>query len=375
MSKDHFVPRHYLRQFAIHGTTEMVAAARICPYIFLGTKAIRGQCQQVDFEEGDKKLSELLKITENDLAPILAAVVKKKNFTEPELLGLRWLVATLHVRTRKAAESHKDFQKRIFYEVIKDAIEMGKLPLPPEGTWTEEMVDCKGMPGFLMNNVIPCALEMQTLACKILEASGENFFITSDNPVAVLNQFCARAESNRSHAGFSKSGFQLLLPISPKLCLFFYDAKIYKAGSRRHRLTAISTEDVEIVNSLQIQSAENSVYFHKTEMEGEIKRLISLYVQLRVPVDSSLRILPGPTPEDEILHFRQLSVKLPRTWRFCNLRRHINYGVGDRRNPAWTALISELMNDFEKNPDGGDIQTRFQKILGDPNSLKGVHVS
>ena len=372
MPKDHFVPRHYLRQFAIEGTTEMVAAARVSPYIFLGAKAIKAECQQVDFEEGDKKLSELLKTTENDIAPVLAAVVKKKNFAEPELVGLRWLAATLHVRTRKAVESHKVFPKQMFYDVIKNAIETGKLPLPPEGKWTKEMVDCKGMPGFLMSNVIPCALEMQTLSCKILEASGGSFFITSDNPVAVLNQFCENAKTNRSHAGFSKSGFQLLLPISPKLSLFFYDSKIYKVGSRRHRLIEISIDDVEIVNSLQIQSAENSVYFHTAELEDEIKQLISLYAQLRMPADSSLRILPGPTPEEEILHFRQLSVKLPKLWKFCNLRRRVNYGVGDRRNPAWTALISELMNDFEKHPNGGDIQTRLEKILADPHSLKNI---
>jgi hypothetical protein len=374
MAKDHFVPRHYLRQFAINGSKEMVAAVQICPYRFLGSKGIGGQCQQADFEEGDKKLGNLLKTSENDLAPVLVEVVKKETFTEPQLVALKWFAVTLHVRTRKAAEAYKVFPKRIFYEVIKSGIEAGKLPLPPEGKWTEEMVDCKGVPGFLMNNVIPCALEMQTLACKLLKAPSGAFFITSDNPVVVLNQFCAGADPHRSFAGFSKSGFQLLLPISPNLCLIFYDAKIYKVGSPRHRLVSISINDVEVVNALQIQSAEDCAYFHEVKLESEVQRLIGLYAQFRIPAQDSLRIFPGPKQNEEVLHLRQLSARLPKPWGLCRVRRHVKCRVGDRRDPAWSALIGELMDDFAKQPGGGDIHTRIEKILADPNSLRDIPV-
>jgi hypothetical protein len=374
MARDHFVPRHYLRQFAIIGSTEMVAVVQVCPYRFLGPKGIGGQCQQADFEEGDKNLGTLLKTSENDLAPVLVEVVKKENFTEPELVALRWFTVTLQVRTRKAAEAHKLFPKRIFYEVIKSGIEAGKLPLPPEGKWTEEMVACKGVPSFLMKNVIPCALEMLTLAFKLLKAPGEACFLTSDNPVVVLNQFCASAEPHRNFAGFSKSGFQLLLPISPNLCLIFYDAKIYKLGSPRHRLIRISKNDVELVNALQIQSAENFLYFHEPALEKDVQNLVSLYTKLRVPVQDGLRTLPGSKQGEEILHLRQLSGKLPKPWEFCRLRRHIKSRIGDRRNPAWSALIEELMDDFEKHPNGGDIHTRIERILADPNSLKNIPV-
>jgi hypothetical protein len=60
----------------------MVAVVQVRPYRFLGAKEIGGQCQQVDFEEGNKQLGSLLKISENDLAPVLVEVVKKEDFTE-----------------------------------------------------------------------------------------------------------------------------------------------------------------------------------------------------------------------------------------------------------------------------------------------------
>jgi hypothetical protein len=69
-----------------------------------------------------------------------------------------------------------------------------------------------------------------------------------------------------------------------------------------------------------------------------------------------------------------LSVKLPKPWECCRLRRHVKSLVGDRRNPAWSALIGELMDDLEKHPNGGDIPTRIGTILADPNSLKNIPV-
>jgi hypothetical protein len=374
MAKDHFVPRHYLRRFAIKGSEEIVVS-KVSPYRFLGPKGIGGQCQETDYYEGNKDLDKLLGTYENDLAPILVRVVQNEDFTEPELVALRWLVVILRSRTRKAAEEYNIFARRIHYEVIQRAIESGHLPPPPDGKWTEEMVDVKGTSGFLIQvSGMRCSLEMQTLACKLLKAEGGSSFITSDNPVVALNQFCASAEPHRGFVGYRKAGFQLLIPISPKLCLFFYDPKVYKVGSSRHRLIAISKSDVEIVNALQIQSAEDSIFFHDTRLEGAIQNLIVSYARLRVPLQDALRLLPGSKDGEKIIHFRRLSVRLPRSWGFCHLRRRINCQIGDRRNPAWSALIEELMADFEKNPNGGDMQARIEKILADPNTLKNIRV-
>jgi len=100
--------------------------------------------------------------------------------------------------------------------------------------------------------------------------------------------------------------------------------------------------------------------------------MVALYGGLRVPIEDCLQTLAGSKEGEELLHFKQPSVKLPRTWAFCRMRRHYNASVGDRRNPEWTALIDELMDDFEKNPNGGDIHTRIRNILADPNSLKKI---
>ncbi len=374
MAKDHFVPRHYLRQFAVNGAEEIMVS-KVSPYGHLGKKGIGWACQQSDFYEGNEALNRLIWTSENDLAPVVVQVVQKEDFTEPERIALCWLAATLHVRTKKATEAYKLFPKRIAYEVIQNGIESGKLPPCPDGEWNENMMDFKGVPGFLFkHSVIPGALEMQTLACKLLKSPDGAFFLTSDNPVMLLNQFCSEVDRFRNHAGFGKAGFQLLLPISPRLCLIFYDAKVYKVGFRRDRRVSLSADDVEIVNALQIQSAAEFVFFSDPTAESIAQMAVAQYSSLRVPLQDCLQTYAGPKEGDQLLHFKKPSVKLPRGWAFCRRRRHVNAAVGDRRNPAWTALIGELMDDFEKNPNGEGMDARIEKILADPNSLKDIRL-
>jgi hypothetical protein len=86
--------------------------------------------------------------------------------------------------------------------------------------------------------------------------------------------------------------------------------------------------------------------------------------------DSS--VIPGKNQHEELLHFRASTVKLPKAWNFCRLRRHVNFQPGDRRNPAWSALVEELERDFQKNPTDEDFFPRIERILADPNSLKNI---
>jgi len=123
----------------------------------------------------------------------------------------------------------------------------------------------------------------QTVECKLLKAPSDDYFVTSDHPVVILNQFCIGAHPVRSFVGFSLSGFQLLLPFSPSLCAFFYDAKVYKVGSRRHRALEISSKDVAVVNSLQVQSAGNCLYFHSPRLAQKVEELIHSYSDFENP--------------------------------------------------------------------------------------------
>lgn len=362
--RQHFVPQHYLRQFRIQGTKQ-ICTAKVDPLSIVGPASIRHQCQEDYFYQGDGKLDEFLTRTERDLAPVLIRVSGAGAFDTKELVALRFLAVTLHSRTRKTIEHSKLFAKRMAHQSLMRAIARGELPLPEDGL-SEDMIDFSGVAATIMGaSAIPCWLEMHTLECKLLHAASGSAFITSDHPVVLLNQLFSSKRSIRSFAGFSRSGFQLILPISPRLCLFFYDPKIYKVGTRRGRTVEIETEDVEIVNSLQIQNAEECIYFHDMTASTLVERLVARHVKLRKDRRSHLQEYSTDNDNQTILHQKVPSPTLPRAWSFCKIRRHTNIGADNRRDPAWTAMIEALVHDMERNPSGGDIFDRLEKILGD----------
>lgn len=365
MPNDHFVPRHYLRRFAFHGS-ELICAANVDPYEFLGKRGIGGQCCADEFYDKNDSLNKLLGATESDLAPLLITVTQNEDFNIQEINGLKFLGIALYLRTRKAVESAKVLPKFMAREVIESAVRLGKLPLPPEGEVTEDLFDFKHVAGVVMGSFIPCWIETLTLAAKLLKSENGSWFVTSDNPVVVLNQYCVGADKLRSYVGFSRSGFQLLMPMSPRLCLFIYDDHVYKVGGRSQRLVEITESDVEIVNSLQVQGAERRLYFHDPDLETGVKNLVNSYAGLRVPLRSTLQTLPGRTSDEQLLHLKNQSVRLPNRWDFCGYRRHIKSKPGDRRDPAWTDLADRVMKDLEQNPSEEGLFRRMERLSGNP---------
>jgi|ERR1035437_2353782 hypothetical protein len=357
---EHFVPQHYLRRFSFD-ESERIVIAIVAPFKFIGLGSISGQCQEGFFYGKSKVWDDLLTECEKVIAPVLVEVCNKKHFDAKQLGTLQMMAVILHHRTRKAVEAAKVGPRNMAVKRIQSAIKNGELPPCPDGELTEEMIDFKGVPGFMIHRAGFCLMEMQTLGCKLLQSSVGSHFITSDNPAVILNQFCIGVDSYFNFAGFSKSGFQLLLPISPNLCLFFYDEKIYKVGNRHDELVEISKQDVEVVNALQVQSADKCLYCHDLKLEQEVQCLVFRYTNLRVPIQDSLRVIPIKDNK-ELFYTRVPSVKLPVIWSFCRNRKHVNFQPGDLRKPAWTALGEEFMHEVENNPTGEDIFTRLKKF-------------
>ena len=71
-----------------------------------------------------------------------------------------------------------------------------------------------------------------------------------------------------SNAGLAQKGLQIFLPISPKIALIFYDYDVYTVG-KRHALTVNIdiARDIYELNTLQMCSALNCVYFRDSEQD------------------------------------------------------------------------------------------------------------
>ncbi len=349
-----------MRQFRCEGS-QRVLAAKVEPYRFFGPVGIKAQCQSDYFYGDDGVMESTLQDAENTIAPILVEVLRREHFDAEEEQILRLLAVLLHTRTRKNVEAAKQFPLRYGRETIKRGIASGDLP-PPKGGWKDEMLDFKGTHFLLLKIGIRCWMEMHTLACKILRAPNAGI-ITSDNPSLLLNQFTQASLPARSFVGYAQTGFQLLVPVSPFHYLYFYDPKVYKVGSGRSQVVHVSEHDVDLLNGLQVQSAENCVYFNEGVSEPALKNLVEESAKRRLPVDSALEVLPGSGEVEEFVRIRPLTVRTAQPWKFSGYRRHVSSQRGTLRNPGWTDLVGRTLKEFRRDPTQGDIFDRMISLL------------
>jgi hypothetical protein len=332
------------------------------PYRCVGLGPLKGQCQRDHFYGKDGATDNMLQTSELLTAPVLYAVNKSRSATVEQWKALRFLAVQLHLRTSKAAELAKVFPRFAADQIITTAIEKGELP-EPKGGWRAEMMDFEGVPQSLLGlNQIACYLETSTLRCKLLSAPSGSFFITSDNPSITLNQFAADAKGIRDYVGFAQSGFQLVLPLSPSLCAFIYDPNVYKVGQRNDPVVQISVSDVEVLNSLQVQSAERCIYAHRPEAEPEVARLVARFARLRKPNSAGMKSFPQ-SEKETLIKFGDPTLILPRRWQLCNYLKNVRRAVGERRDPGFSHVISLVIADIEANPINVDLQQRLERVL------------
>lgn len=360
--RHHYVPQYYLKQFRGDDTNRILVCL-LEPYRCVGLGSIRGQCQHDYFYGKDGPTDAMLQETEQAIAPALYVVNNARAATAEQWQGLRLLAVQLHLRTSKAAELAKVFPRFAADQMITTAIKKGELP-EPEGGWRAEMMDFDGVPQSLLGlNLLACFFETSTLRCKLLAAPPGSSFITSDNPAIALNQFAADAKGVRDYVGFAQSGFQLALPLSPALCAFIYDPFVYKVGQRHDELVVVTPGDVEILNALQVQSAERCLYAHRSEAEPEINRLVARYSRLRQPNGATMKSF-SQNEKETLIKFGNPVLVLPRPWQFCGYLRNVHRKVGDRRDPGFTHLIQLVIEDIEKSPGGGiDLEDRLERVI------------
>lgn len=357
----HFVPQYYLRQFRSDGTNRVLVCL-VEPYRCVGLGGIKGQCQRDHFYGKDSVTDEVLRETEQQIAPTLYAVNSSHTTTTEEWQTLRLLAVQLHLRTNKAAERAKVFPRFVADKLISTAIKKGHLP-PPLGGWQESMMDFEGVPQMLLGlNLLSCYLETATLRCKLLRAAPGECFITSDHPAIALNQFAVKERSVRDYVGFAQAGFQLLLPLSPALCAFFYDPFVYKVGNRNDRIVELNASDVEIVNSLQVQSAEKCLYAHQPEQSRRIEELVAKYCRLRMPLSAGIKS-HRQNENATLLMFSDPPPVLSKRWQFCSYLANIRRAVGDRRDPGHTHLVQLLIEDIERTPKELSLDERIARIV------------
>ncbi len=268
LAKDnhHFVPQFYLRLFGSDlRRTNLFNLARERAIQDVG---IKGQCYRHKFYGKTDELEDALMNLEDLASPVLKRMslsrwVPPKGTLEREILI--GFVALQLLRTPAMANWNNEGFDKLFKRIIR------RDPRFKDGTdgfeiYSEDAVrvSLKTLPMMVY--------ALEDLKTHLVCCSGDQFFITSDNPVFRYNQYCEGTKGVGVVGGVAR-GLQVFLPLSPSILLLLFDGWAYKVGNNDLVSEDLPDEDIASLNAMQVANAEENLYFSDWARAEEVSDL------------------------------------------------------------------------------------------------------
>ena len=205
-----------------------------------------------------------LGINEGQMATILKIIDKRCDLPSPlspEHLAIILYITMQHGRTKYAADQVDEMNDQIFKH-------LRRLPLKSNGIDIDQFkFTIENSPLFTLGIIVQSYPLLLDLEYKLLLNKTDIEFVTSDNPVVLYNQLFSFRKLG-SNTGLAQKGLQIFLSISPKSALVFYDPDVYTVGKRHSIIVDVSlARDIYELNTLQMCSALNCVYFRDKELD------------------------------------------------------------------------------------------------------------
>jgi len=111
-------------------------------------------------------------------------------------------------------------------------------------------------------------------------------------------------------------------------------------------------EDVELINSLQVQNADRHLYFQDAGDRDQMRHLINRFAKFRRGASGFARTI-NPAPEDEkapsFVVFEMPQVKIPVPWSFCHVRKGLSASNFGLRDPELNLQLDAYRRDMLKS--------------------------
>lgn len=120
-------------------------------------------------------------------------------------------------------------------------------------------------------------INMADLSFKLvcIDSKCDSYFITSDCPAIIINPYF----DFLGYAGVKILGYKgvcLMMPLTPKLMILFYDSDIYKVGNRKGKVVISEPKDIETINMLIANEANEMLAYNPSH---EISFALREYAQ------------------------------------------------------------------------------------------------
>lgn len=262
----HFVPQFYLKNFSISNNKTSVGLFNLKTNSFIANAEIKHQASKKFFYGKDGRVEEGLSKLENLLAPQIKAVLDKEclpgKYSE-EYFSILIFTIISELRSPTNINRIKNFGKILNEELKKSNPENDIMPEMPDEMAIE----------LSFSTYEDCLKMSMDLDFKILLNETDMPFITSDLPVIKYNQFLEDKVSDFSNTGYASLGLQILIPLSPRVYVIFYDPQIYKVGNRKDKMVMVNESDVDQLNLVQFINGGNTLFFDDRINEYYMQKL------------------------------------------------------------------------------------------------------
>jgi len=256
--RQHYVPRFVLRRFSTDGRT--ISLLVLDNRRRVDGASLKEQCYRDYFYGKDPTVENSLADLEGQVAADLGDLSPDhlESLTEDHEFMLRFFAAIQAQRTERAAESLNRAVDFFAKNTLKHAKEAAGLDL---SAFRVGYRDPMQMTMPMAIQIMPLLLDMWM---KFLVADKRLGFTIGDHPLVTSNHFIEHHPvlSRCTGTGFAAKGLQIFMPLSPQVCLAFFDPQTYEYGSNASPICRVGIRDIRLLNTMQALTASNCIYFH-----------------------------------------------------------------------------------------------------------------
>ena len=276
-ARHHFVPQFYLRAF--QSDRNRLNIFNLTNDKLIPDASLRDQCYKHKFHGKTDELEDKLADLEDSLAPSLAKIRNGEfpGFQTQDHSYLIVFIALQLLRTSAAASRMNLGADKLTKKAFDGDPRLAGIDLNQVEIGFEN-------PVFLSLGTLEAMIyALDDLQLHFLCATGQQRFITSDNPVFKYNQYCEGINDVGITGGTSR-GLQLFVPVSPTLLMILYDPSVYKSRKKSGAITpTISNADVDALNQLQVVGADQNLYFADWNDADYVRRIFGKAKSFRNP--------------------------------------------------------------------------------------------
>ncbi len=263
--RQHYVPKHMLKRFAADAEGKRVNLLHISTQKTVRGASLREQCYKDYFYGTNLEIERNLSLIEGSQSLLVEEIIASATINPFRTADIALLFALQRARTLRSENETSGVMNALMKLAMYGRIDADVL--------RNVKISLTHGPNLNVTTALRMSPILYDLKQILLVNRSKTPFVISDSPVVTTNWFCRTRYPDKGPTGFSLSGLQMFMPLTPTLALVLLDSGVYSTEAVHCKMVLHKSSDIEHLNTLQWLNALNTVYFPSTTSDVELDRL------------------------------------------------------------------------------------------------------